>query len=65
MLLAVVIGAGFGVIVIRQRVRIRETVFCCLIYGAFWWFLGPTLLPLLRGRPVSWNLPAPRYCCPA
>jgi uncharacterized membrane protein YagU involved in acid resistance len=66
MLFAVVIGAGFGVFVIRQRVRVRDTVFWGLIYGAFWWFLGPqTLLPLLRGRPVSWNLPAAQALLPS
>lgn len=66
MLFAVVIGAGFGVFVIRQRVRVRDTVFWGLIYGAFWWFLGPqTLLPLLRGRAVSWNLPAAQALLPS
>jgi len=66
MLFAVVIGAGFGVFVIRQRVRVCDTVFWGLIYGAFWWFLGPqTLLPLLRGQPVSWNLPAAQALLPS
>jgi uncharacterized membrane protein YagU involved in acid resistance len=57
MLFAVIIGAGFGLLVVRQRVRVRETILWGLVYGAVWWFLGPqTLLPILRGRPVDWTL---------
>ena len=57
MIFAVIIGAGFGVFVVRLRARVRETLFWGLIYGEFWWFLGPeTLLPLFRGQPVAWNL---------
>jgi uncharacterized membrane protein YagU involved in acid resistance len=52
MVFAVVIGAGFGVLVARKR----EIVVWGLLYGAFWWFLGPlTLLPLFRGEPVKWD----------
>jgi uncharacterized membrane protein YagU involved in acid resistance len=66
MAFAVIIGAGFGVFVVRQRVRARETVFWGLIYGTFWWFLGPqTLLPLLRGRPVAWNLASAQALLPS
>lgn len=57
MVFAVVIGAWFGLLVAHQRVRAGETVFWGLIYGGFWWFLGPlTLLPLFIGRPVAWDL---------
>jgi uncharacterized membrane protein YagU involved in acid resistance len=66
MVFAVVIGACFGVFAIRQRVRLGETMFWGLIYGAFWWFLGPqTLLPLLRGLPVAWNLAGARALLPS
>lgn len=66
MVFAVVIGAGFGVFAIRQRVRFGETMFWGLIYGAFWWFLGPqTLLPLFRGLPVAWNLAGARALLPS
>jgi uncharacterized membrane protein YagU involved in acid resistance len=66
MVFAVVIGAGFGVFAIRQRVRLGETMFWGLIYGAFWWFLGPqTLLPLFRGLPVAWNLAGARALLPS
>jgi uncharacterized membrane protein YagU involved in acid resistance len=66
MLFAVVIGAGFGVFVVRQRVRVRETMLWGTIYGAFWWFLGPqTLLPLLRGMPVEWSLSGAQALLPS
>lgn len=57
MLIAAVIGAGFGVLVARQPARAGESVFWGLLYGAFWWFLGAqTLRPLLAGEPVAWGL---------
>jgi uncharacterized membrane protein YagU involved in acid resistance len=66
MVFAVVIGAGFGVFAVRQRVRVRETLFWGLIYGEFWWFLGPqTLLPLLRGQPVAWSLASAQSLLPS
>ncbi|HEX4225590.1 MAG TPA: hypothetical protein VHZ97_24710 [Pseudonocardiaceae bacterium] len=66
MVFAVVIGAGFGVFAIRQHIRVGETMFWGLIYGAFWWFLGPqTLLPLFRGLPVAWTLTGARELLPS
>lgn len=57
MLIAAAIGAGFGLLVAHQQVRGSETLFWGLLFGAFWWFLGPqTLLPILTGRPVDWDL---------
>ncbi|HEX3784757.1 MAG TPA: hypothetical protein VHX38_34280 [Pseudonocardiaceae bacterium] len=66
MVFAVVIGAGFGVFAVRQRIRVGETMFWGLIYGAFWWFLGPqTLLPLFRGLPVAWTLAGAQALLPS
>ncbi len=66
MVFAVVIGAGFGLLVVHQDVRAGETVIWGLLYGAFWWFLGPlTLLPLLRGDPVAWDLPGAQAVLPS
>ncbi len=66
MVFAVVIGAGFGVFAVRQHIRVGETMFWGLIYGAFWWFLGPqTLLPLFRGLPVAWTLAGARALLPS
>jgi uncharacterized membrane protein YagU involved in acid resistance len=62
MVFAVVIGAGFGLIADRQR----QIVSWGLLYGAFWWFLGPlTLLPLFRGGPVTWTLNAAQDLLPS
>ncbi|MDQ3454594.1 MAG: hypothetical protein M3513_03785 [Actinomycetota bacterium] len=37
--------------------RRSETLFWGLIYGGFWWFLGPlTMLPLVLGKPLAWDL---------
>jgi uncharacterized membrane protein YagU involved in acid resistance len=58
MVIATILGAGFGLLMAARRsAKAGETVFWGLIYGAFWWFLGPqTLLPLLSGKPVAWDL---------
>jgi uncharacterized membrane protein YagU involved in acid resistance len=57
MVIAAIIGAIFGLLVVNQRARASETLFWGLIYGSFWWFLGPqTLLPILAGKPVAWDL---------
>ena len=57
MAIAAAVGAGFGMLVAHQRTQLSETLFWGLIYGGFWWFLGPlTLLPLLIGQPVAWDL---------
>lgn len=66
MLIAAAIGAGFGLLVAHQQVRGSETLFWGLLYGAFWWFLGPqTLLPILTGRPVDWDLAGARELFPS
>ena len=55
--IAATVGAGFGLFVANQHVRRSETLFWGLIYGGFWWFLGPlTMLPLLLGKPLAWDL---------
>jgi len=66
MVIAAFIGAGFGLLVAHQRVQASETLFWGLIYGGFWWFLGPqTLLPLLLGEPVAWDLPSAQALLPS
>ena len=66
MAIATALGAGFGLLIARQRARAGETVFWGLIYGAFWWFLGPqTLLPILLGKPVAWDLASAQALLPS
>jgi len=64
--IAATIGAGFGLLVADQRAQAGETLFWGLIYGGFWWFVGPlTLLPLLLGQRVAWDLPSAQALLPS
>lgn len=66
LVIAAAIGVGFGLLVAHRRTRLGDTVFWGLAYGAFWWFLGPqTLLPLLLGDPVAWDLRGARELFPS
>ncbi|MEV0151375.1 MULTISPECIES: hypothetical protein [unclassified Nonomuraea] len=66
MLFAAIIGAVFGLLVERQRAEAPELLFWGLVYGAMWWFLGPlTLLPILLGRPVTWDLSSGQSLAPS
>lgn len=66
MTIAAIIGAGFGVWVFRQRSQASEMLFWGLLYGALWWFLGAlTLLPLLTGHPVAWDLSSAQALLPS
>jgi uncharacterized membrane protein YagU involved in acid resistance len=66
MAIAAVIGAGFGLLVTNQRARASDTLFWGLIYGGFWWFLGPqTVLPLLLGEAVAWDLSSAQTMLPS
>ncbi len=64
--IAVLVGAGFGWLVWRQRPGAGETLFWGLAYGLAWWVIGPlTLLPLLLGRPVTWEVHAAQDAFPS
>jgi uncharacterized membrane protein YagU involved in acid resistance len=55
-LIAVVIGASFGLLFQPDIRGLGSSMGCGLGYGIFWWFLGPlTLLPVLQGQPVEWS----------
>lgn len=56
-----IIGAGFAVVFGRSVSGIGGGVSTGLLYGGFWWFLGPlTLMPLFMGMGlgVNWNAAA-------
>jgi uncharacterized membrane protein YagU involved in acid resistance len=54
--IAVVIGASFGVLFQRDVRGYGSCLGWGLAYGFFWWFLGPlTLLPLLGGNSPDWS----------
>ncbi|WP_165978594.1 hypothetical protein, partial [Actinomadura darangshiensis] len=66
MAISVLVGAGFGLLAVRQRIRSSELVFWGLAYGVFWWFLGTlTLLPLLTGAPLTWSLASAQAAVPS
>ncbi len=66
LVIAAVVGAGFGLLVVHQRIRSGELLFWGLAYGLFWWFLGPlTLLPLLTGAPMTWSLATAQAAVPS
>ncbi|MCD0452611.1 hypothetical protein LO762_26010 [Actinocorallia sp. API 0066] len=64
LVIAALVGAGFGAV--AGKVRGGELYFWGVAYGAFWWYLGPqTLLPLLTGEPVTWDLANARRLLPS
>lgn len=64
--IATAIGSGFGWLVAHQRTHVGETVLWGLLYGGFWWFIGPlTLLPLLAGEHVTWDLNSAQALLPS
>ena len=55
-LIAVVIGASFGLLFQPDVRGLGSSMGWGLGYGVFWWFLGPlTLLPLLQGQALDWS----------
>ena len=62
---AALLGAGLGALVWYQRPGAGETLVWGLVYGAFWWYLGPlTLLPLLRGQGLTWDVNSAQAALP-
>lgn len=54
--IAVSIGASFGVLFQRDVRGLGSSLGWGMAYGIFWWFLGPlTLLPILRGATPDWS----------
>ncbi|MCZ6529703.1 MAG: hypothetical protein O6949_05130 [Chloroflexi bacterium] len=59
------LGAGFGVLVRRQRQGAGETLFWGMSYGVFWWVLGLlTLVPLVMRGSFAWDLSAAQASFP-
>lgn len=66
MTIAAIVGAGFGLLVWHQRTATGEMLFWGLAYGVFWWFLGPlTLMPLLLGNAVLWDMATAQAAFPS
>jgi hypothetical protein len=55
-LIALIIGASFGVLFQRDIRGYGPSLGWGFGYGLLWWFLGPlTLLPLFQGVPIDWS----------
>ena len=66
MVVAAVVGSGLGLIVWHQRPGICDTLFWGIVYGTFWWFLGPlTLRPAISDYGLAWNPEAAQTAFPA
>ncbi|MBI4278027.1 MAG: NAD(P)/FAD-dependent oxidoreductase [Armatimonadetes bacterium] len=56
-LIATVVGAGFGAVFRYQPHSHAATISSGLMYGLLWWIVGPlTLTPLLAGQKPAWSL---------
>jgi hypothetical protein len=57
LIIAALVGAGFGLLVWHQRSGASEIFFWGLGYGVLLWFLGPlTLIPLLLQGTLAWDV---------
>jgi uncharacterized membrane protein YagU involved in acid resistance len=64
--ISAVVGAGFGLMVRRQRCGPGEVLFLGAAYGVLWWCIGPlTLLPLALGQGLAWDLAAAQRAFPS
>ena len=55
-LVAVAIGASFGLLFQRDIFGYGSSLGWGMAYGILWWFLGPmTLIPLAFGLPLDWS----------
>jgi uncharacterized membrane protein YagU involved in acid resistance len=66
LVVAVLLGAAFGVLVWQQRTGAGETLFWGLTYGTIWWFLGPlTLQSVLQIGVVAWDVHSAQEAFPS
>ncbi|MBI3459629.1 NAD(P)/FAD-dependent oxidoreductase [Candidatus Acetothermia bacterium] len=57
LLIAALLGMGFGAIFRYQPGGYAATISSGLLYGLLWWIVGPlTLMPLLLGQGPTWSL---------
>lgn len=65
LVVAVVLGAVFGVLMRARRSEPGELLFWGLAYGMFWWYLGMlTLFPPGSGTALGWNIGAAQAAFP-
>ncbi len=57
LILAALLGAGFGALFRYQAQSYTATISSGALYGLLWWVIGPlTMSPLLRGQRPTWGL---------
>ncbi len=66
LVIAALIGMSFGMLYRYESSSIGAGISWGLVYGLAWWFLGPlTLLPVLLGGPLAWNIAAASAALPS
>ncbi len=68
LMISAIIGAGFGITLNQFAVSKARSTTAGLLYGAFWWLLGPlTLMPLMMGMGFGsqWSVAAARSALPS
>jgi len=68
MVIAAIIGAGYALISRFAARTLRSGIHTGILYGFFWWFLGPlTLMPLFLGQGlgVDWHVKAMQHSLPS
>jgi uncharacterized membrane protein YagU involved in acid resistance len=58
MVISALIGMSYGLLFRREVYNYGSGLAWGLVYGLIWWFLGPlTIMPLLLGSSLQWELP--------
>jgi uncharacterized membrane protein YagU involved in acid resistance len=66
LVIAAIIGAGFGLLVWHQHTGAGETLLWGLAYGVFLWILGYlTILPLIAEGSITWDIHTAQTYFPA
>ncbi len=59
MMISATLGTSFAMILTSPNIGRRGVMASATLYGAIWWIFGPlTLMPLMTGMPLGWNLTA-------
>lgn len=59
MVISIIIGIGFALVLGGFATTTGKSIIAGLLYGMFWWFMGPlTLMPLMMGMGTQWSAEA-------
>ncbi len=66
LVISALIGISFAVLLDRFLGSLSGGLAYGLVYGGAWWFLGPlTLMPLMMGMGLNWNVAAASQMLPS